>query len=127
MRIEISWPSYNQYKCGRPWIGKIIAWETAKKPEMRWGAWIGNAEDGGVLEIDVEPGDVIRYGQVCGARRREQHWALVLPTGEKKKITAAEALRAFRDKDGQEKSSGLEKFTTEELQAELARRENIVI
>ena len=93
---------------------------------MRWGAWIGSAEDGGVLEIAVEPGDVIRYGQVCGARR-EQHWALVLTTGEKKNITAAEALRAFRDKGGQEKSSGLEKFTTEELQAELARRENIVI
>jgi hypothetical protein len=62
MRVSINYNSYNQRWYGRPWIGKITSWPVGGKPEIKWGGYLGD-DSGGEVEINAEPGDIIRSGQ----------------------------------------------------------------
>lgn len=63
MRVTLKFNSYNPHRYGPPWIHKIIEWPIGKKPsKVIWGGYIGDSY-GGVVEVDAEPGDVIKTGQ----------------------------------------------------------------
>ncbi|MFH1547127.1 MAG: hypothetical protein ABIC57_01420 [bacterium] len=62
MRITQTFGSYNSRRYGRPWIGKITSWPIGKQSEISWGSYLGN-DNGGEVEIEANPGDIIRTGQ----------------------------------------------------------------
>ena len=64
MKITIETNSYNQRRCGKPWIAKVDFNESTKG-EFSWGDWTGDHYNGGdgVLTIDAVCGDIIAQGQ----------------------------------------------------------------
>jgi len=65
MRAKIEWSSYNQRRYGRPWIARVTAWPIGARPELEWGGYAGD-DAGGELEIEANPGSIIRWGQKDG-------------------------------------------------------------
>lgn len=62
MRVSISYGAYNDRRYSRPWIAKITAWPIGGNPVLAWGGYVGDYH-GGEVEIEAEPGDIIRSGQ----------------------------------------------------------------
>lgn len=92
MRITIETLAYNDRRHGKPWIAKVMEWKTSR-PEIEWGAWHGQPGGKGTLEINAEPGDIIRYGQKDhrNARRSDNEWAVVQEDGTLDDVTQAQA------------------------------------
>ena len=63
MRISIKYHSYNHRRYGKPWIAIITAWPVGGRPEIRWGRFLSDPGDEGEVEIDAQPGDIVRSGQ----------------------------------------------------------------
>lgn len=62
IRVRLPQARYNDRRYGHPWIAQVVQWD-GRQPELAWGTWLGTADDGGDLTIEVPPGTVIRYGQ----------------------------------------------------------------
>lgn len=54
--------SYNDRRYGKPWIAKID-FDSSSKANFNFGNWIGEIGQEGILEIEIEQGDVIAIGQ----------------------------------------------------------------
>lgn len=63
MRIIKKFDPYDPKRFNRPWGHKITIWPIGREPEIDWGLWIGSSDKGGFVEIDAEPGDIVRAGQ----------------------------------------------------------------
>ena len=82
MRISKTVGSYNQRRYSRPWIGVLTSWDVGGRPEIRWGRYIGD-DGGGELEVDAEPGDIVRTGQRDSrGNGGSNDWHIVQPDGK---------------------------------------------
>lgn len=63
MRITIKTQPYLATRYGQPWIAVITEWPVGGRPVLRWGVWLGRNGCEGQLEIEAEPGDIVRWGQ----------------------------------------------------------------
>lgn len=63
MKLQIEFAAYNERRYSRPWGGRISSWDNAGKPELDWGAFIGQHGAAGRVEIEARPGDIVRWGQ----------------------------------------------------------------
>lgn len=61
-RVAISFDSYNPRRYSCPWIARVVALAVGRKPELQFGAYIGD-DNGGEVEIIAYPGDILHYGQ----------------------------------------------------------------
>lgn len=91
MRVTIDTPAYNDRRYGRPWIGKVVAWDST--PDIEWGSWLGSPGSAGKLEIEANPGDILRHGQKDNRnpRHTENEWSIVQPDGSIVATTPAAA------------------------------------
>lgn len=92
MKIKINRGSYNERRFGRPWIGKIMGWSNPRRPDIEWGNYFGS-ELGGVLEIEADPGDILRTGQRDHRTpsKTRSEWGLVEDDGFVRDISEDEA------------------------------------
>lgn len=98
MKLYIKYNSYNPRRYSKPWGARLGNWEDAGKPEMRWGAYLGSAE-GGDLEIDAEPGDVVRWGQKDNrGNNTDSNWGIVRTNGTIAGCTPAEARKHWLER-----------------------------
>jgi len=124
MRITQSFGSYNGRRYGRPWISKIISWPIGGKAEVEWGSYLGN-DNGGEVEIEANPGDIIRTGQKDGrGNGTSADWYIVSADGSLIPTTAAAAKKHWQSTKV-EKWFPLAAFSTEELIAEISRRNSV--
>jgi hypothetical protein len=124
MRITQSFGSYNSRRYGRPWISKIISWPVGDKAEVAWGSYLGN-DNGGEVEIEANPGDIIRTGQKDGrGNGTSADWYIVSLDGSLNPTTAAKA-KAHWESTKIIKTNPLSAFSTEELIAEISRRNSV--
>lgn len=63
MRVKKEFGVYDDKQFGRPWIFKIVKWPVGQESQVEWGKWIGDSRHGGEVEINAEPGEIVRYGQ----------------------------------------------------------------
>lgn len=118
MRISQSWSGYNARRYSKPWIAKVISWEVGKNPEISFGRFIGDDQDGGEVEIEAEVGDIIRTGQKDLRKRGDRpDWYVVEENGKLKDVTVSEARKLFK-----KESNPLENFTDEQIMEEFVRR-----
>jgi hypothetical protein len=108
MRIEIKYKPYNFRRYSKPWIAKSKAWPTGKQPEVEWGVYVGGAfgRTGGFVEIEAEPGDIIRDG-IKDHRKPHQSdndWSVVETDGTLRKITPVEAREIWVGRDQPKKA-----------------------
>jgi hypothetical protein len=95
MRIAMNFDGYNKRRYSAPWIGRIIEWETGKKPVMNWGRYIGD-DDGGEVEIEATPGDIVRIGQKdYRGNNTTADWYEVLEHGLLNEVSATKARELF--------------------------------
>ena len=62
MRVVVAFDAYNGRRYSRPWIARVTAWPVGDRATLEFGAYLGN-ERGGEVEIEAEPGAVVRWGQ----------------------------------------------------------------
>ena len=113
---------YNPRRFGKPWIARVTDWPVGNNAELEWGGYLGGSDNGGVLEIDAAPGDVVRYGQRDNRNgsRTWSTWGVVQSDGTlQDNITEAEAREAFLSP-----TNPLDQYTIEDLRAEIERRES---
>lgn len=60
MRLQTT--SYNERRYGKPWIAKVT-FDDAGKSNFEFGAWIGQDGFTGILELSVNVGDIVAFGQ----------------------------------------------------------------
>jgi hypothetical protein len=104
MIIVVNRSGYNGRRYSKPWIAIVTGWDVGQeRPEIKFGAYIGN-DRGGVLEIEAEPGDIIRMGQrdLRNSKYTESDWYIVSgdadTLGSLMKTTPAEARKTVREK-----------------------------
>lgn len=99
MVISIEFGSYNDRRYSRPWISRVTAWPTGKAPTPVWGRYLGTAA-GGEVEIEAEPGDVVRWGQKDNRKisGSESYWGIVQADGTVTKVTEPEARKHWRER-----------------------------
>ena len=94
MKLTINTPIYNERRYGRPYIGIT---NPADGKVTKWGAWIGTPGNQGILEIDVQPGEIIIKGQ---KDNRGNHgtpdYGVVQADGSIEYMGKAEAVKAAR-------------------------------
>ena len=88
---------YNFRRYSKPWIAKIVSWPTGKQPELEFGAFYGNAEEGGTAEIAAKEGDIIRWGQRDNRGNGTKNKWGVFRAGEVVEIESSEARELYRD------------------------------
>lgn len=98
MRISKSFGSYNQRRYGKPWIGVVTSWPVGSRAEIRWGSYIGD-DNGGEVEINAEPGDIIRWGQKdFRGGNTEAAWGIAQADGAINECDAVRARKAWDTK-----------------------------
>ena len=99
MRISQEFRGYNARRYSRPWISVITSWPTGGKPEIRWGSYLGD-DAGGEVEIEAQPGDIIRTGQKDGrGGKTSADWYIVQADGSLDSTDAAGARAAWNGRD----------------------------
>lgn len=98
MILEISTGSYNDRRYGKPWIAKVT-FETSQGA-FRWGDWVGQPGDSGLLLLDAEPGDVVARGQKDFRKPKNSapEWYVVTDGGTLQSVSKAEAYKMWRSK-----------------------------
>jgi len=95
MRVSQKFGSYNQRRYSKPWIAKITSWPIGGKPEVQWGAYCGD-DNGGEVEIEAMPGDIIRTGQKDHrGGNTDASWYIVQADGSLYSTDAAGARKAW--------------------------------
>lgn len=126
MRVAERFGSYNQRRYGRPWIAKITSWPIGGKPEVQWGGYCGD-DNGGEVEIEAVPGDIIRTGQKDHrGGKTEATWNIVQADGSLLSTDAADARKAWdarqADKAIEHPPMDLSGVSDADLIAEIKRR-----
>lgn len=120
MRVSQSYGSYNQRRYGRPWISKITAWPVGGKNEVVWGKYLGD-DDGGEVEIDANPGDIVRTGQKDGrGNGTSADWYIVQADGSL--AGARKAWDARQPNKTAEPTADMSGVSDADLIAEIKRR-----
>ena len=88
---------YNSRRYSKPWIAKIVSWPAGKQPELEFGAYYGNTEEGGIVEIAAKEGDIIRWGQRDNRGNGTKNKWGVFRAGEVVEIESSEARELYRD------------------------------
>ena len=122
--LTIEFSAYNGKRYSRPWGARIGDWSNASKPELVWGAFLGQHGEAGVVEIEASPGDVIRYGQRDNRGNGGINaWAIVGPDGKITECTPAEARQHWlAAQAAPQRDNPLAAVSDADLLAELARR-----
>lgn len=60
MKLTIETDLYNERRYGKPYVGVVSSLDGNV---VRWGTWIGTPGSVGMLEIEVEPGEIVMHGQ----------------------------------------------------------------
>lgn len=60
MKLTIETDLYNERRYSKPYVGVVSSLDGNV---VRWGTWIGTPGDAGILEIEVEPGEIVMHGQ----------------------------------------------------------------
>ena len=77
----------------------MTAWPVGRRPTLAWGGYLGD-DHGGSVEIEVEPGAIVRYGQKDGRGNRGiNQWAIALLDGSIHDIDEPTAARYYRSAD----------------------------
>jgi len=61
MKLQIETSSYNERRYGKPWIARVEFSDS--RGDMHWGDWVGQPGSQGLLEIDINPRDIVAKGQ----------------------------------------------------------------
>ena len=61
MKLKIQTSTYCNHRYGKPWIA-LVSFD-GNRTEFDFGLWVGPVGEEGVLELDVNPGDVVTRGQ----------------------------------------------------------------
>lgn len=125
--IRIDTQSYNERRYGKPWIA-VMDFTVPSKPAYIFGDFLGAAGDAGELSIDVEPGDVIARGQKDNRKGRggaDDIGVVQIDGSIEWGFTPAKARDAGLAVKSIPPSHPLAAFTSEELRAELDRRESL--
>ena len=100
MLIEFEWGPYNERRYSKPWAARVTAWPVGQRqPDVEWGVFIGNSNEGGIVEVEVEPGDIVRWGQRDhrNPRKSESKIGEVQPgAGNIEEISVSEARTRWR-------------------------------
>lgn len=126
MRVSQNFGSYNPRRYGRPWIAKITSWPVGGRPEVEWGRYLGD-DDGGEVEIEAMPGDIIRTGQKDHrGGNTDAGWYVVQDDGSLDSTDAAGARKAWdarqADKAIEHPPADLGSVSDADLIAEIKRR-----
>jgi hypothetical protein len=123
MRISKKFGSYNERRYSRPWIGLVTSWSVGGKAEMAWGSYIGD-DNGGEVEIDAQPGDIVRYGQKDNrGNNTSAEWGIVQAGGAISDCDAVEARRAWDARQTAPTTSiDLSSISDADLLAEIKKR-----
>jgi hypothetical protein len=54
--------SYNERRYGKPWIARVT-FDNDAKANFHFGAWIGDVGAVGLLQLEVNPGDIVAKGK----------------------------------------------------------------
>lgn len=97
-RYTASFGCYNERRYSKPWIAKIVAWSIGSPPDLVFGGFLGNENDGGEVEIIASSGDIIRWGQRDNRnfKKTENHWGIAQKDGSILACSMAEARIAFK-------------------------------
>jgi hypothetical protein len=99
MIIRVQFMNYNPRRYSKPWIARVTGWPVGGRPVLEWGGYLGN-HHGGEVEIEVEAGDIVRWGQKDGrsGTGTRANWGIAQPDGMIEPCTEAQAAKAFRQK-----------------------------
>jgi hypothetical protein len=114
--------SYNERRYGKPWIAKVTFNKTI--PKFEFGNWIGQAGYEGKLILEnVEEGEIVSRGQKDNRnfKNNETNYYIV-KNGELESISKVDAYNYYEANKKQEPANELEKFSTEQLLAEINKR-----
>jgi hypothetical protein len=97
MRYVIPFTGYDRQSFSRPWIAKVGEWSIPNRPNLTWGECLETFPGSqGLLEIEADPGDVIRWGQKdYQGPSTINLWGLATPEGVIVRIGAAQAYATF--------------------------------
>ena len=119
MRISIDTSTYNERRYGKPWIA-LVSFASASKTNFDFGEWAGQEGYSGMLELECENGDIIARGQKDNRNPKNSVPEFyIVKNGELEPISKVDAYRHTQSKI---EINPLEKFTTEQLLAEIERR-----
>ncbi len=62
MKLAINTSTYNERRYGKPWIA-LVTFGSSSKADFNFGSWVGDAGYEGILELDVNLGDIVARGQ----------------------------------------------------------------
>jgi hypothetical protein len=62
VKVTIETSSYNDRRYGKPYIA-VIDFSKNPKGDARWGDWVGQPGQPGLLVIEANQGDIIMRGQ----------------------------------------------------------------
>jgi hypothetical protein len=87
IRYEVS--SYNTRRYSKPWIAKIVSWQSGKLPDLEFGVAI----DDTTAEIEAQPGSLVRFGQkdYRNPRNTIAAYAVVSDQGKLNELSASKA------------------------------------
>ena len=99
MKVSIEFPDpYNDRRYSKPWIARITEWPTGQNPSLEFGTFVGTYM-GGMCEIEANEGDILRFGQKdYRGSRTVSKWGLVLPDGEVRTISPAQAKKCYDER-----------------------------
>ncbi len=92
MTVEIRTQPYDAARYGRPYVAIVSYRYSALGDAERWGTWVGEHGDAGVLRIEAQPGDVLMTGRTDSVGQdRRRRWYIV---------EGDQSLRSVRREDG---------------------------
>jgi len=96
MRVTMKLGPFNRKRYGDPWIAKVVKWTVGRAYELEFGSYIGDGS-GGEVEIEADPGAVLRFGQKDLRRpdKSTRAWGIVGADGGVTEITKVEAREAW--------------------------------
>lgn len=123
MLIRYQTSKYNDKVLNKPWIARILTWPIGEVHTVAWGNYTGPMEVG-YLEIDAEPGDIVRIGQTTiKTNKVKAFYGIVECDGTVTKLSYVEAKRTFLSRfDVARATTDLTVISTERLLEELKRR-----
>lgn len=126
MKVTRKFEDYNERQCSSPWIAKILSWPVGEKPKLKFGAYLGSHRRGrgGDVEIDAEPGNIIKWGQkhLFKDRRTISRWGVVQADGSLLSIAGSEARELWDERHANTPANPLERFSDDALLTEVKRR-----
>ena len=125
MKLSIETQTYNEKRYSKPWVASVTF--SDNKPAYEFGAWVGDEGHAGVLKLDASIGDIVALGQKDNRSRGNASppkFFIVQENGElSDQISKIDAFNHFETQLENSDDNRLSAFTSDELRAELAKRE----